>query len=54
MRKTITKITLLSILIISISSCVTTNRGFQSSPVVSRNVQLDPIKADIKVDEIKN
>lgn len=34
-----------------ITSCVTTNRGFQSSPVISRNVQLDPIKADIKVDE---
>lgn len=33
------------------TSCVSTNRGFQSSPVVSRNVQLDPIKADIKVDE---
>lgn len=33
------------------TSCVTTNRGFQSSPVVSRNVELDPIKADIKVDE---
>jgi hypothetical protein len=34
-----------------ITSCVSTNRGFQSSPVVSRNVELDPIKADIKVDE---
>ncbi len=34
-----------------ITSCVTTNKGFQSSPVISRNVQLDPIKADIKVDE---
>ena len=33
------------------TSCVTTNRGFQSSPVISRNVQLDPIKADINVDE---
>jgi hypothetical protein len=33
------------------TSCVSTNRGFQSSPVVSRNVQLDPIKADIKVNE---
>lgn len=36
-----------------VSSCVTTNKGFQSSPVISRNVQLDPIKADIKVDESK-
>jgi hypothetical protein len=33
------------------TSCISTNRGFQSSPVISRNVQLDPIKADIKVDE---
>jgi hypothetical protein len=53
MKNEITKITLLTILIISFSSCISTNRGFQSSPVVSRNVQLDPIKADIKVDENK-
>lgn len=33
------------------TSCITTNRGFQSSPVISRNVELDPVKADIKVDE---
>ena len=33
------------------TSCVSTNKGFQSSPVISRNVQLDPIKADIKVNE---
>ncbi len=33
------------------SSCVSTNKGFQSSPIISRNVELDPIKADIKVDE---
>ena len=32
-------------------SCMSTNKGFQSSPVVSREVQLDPIKADIKVNE---
>ena len=36
---------------LTLTNCVTTNRGFQSSPVVSRNVQLDPIKADIKVNE---
>ncbi len=34
-----------------LSSCFATKKGFQSSPVVSRNVQLDPIKADIKVNE---
>jgi hypothetical protein len=32
---------------------MSTNRGFQSSPVLARNVELDPIKADIKVDETK-
>ncbi len=53
MKKTFKKITKLSVLIISLSSCVTTNKGFQSSPVVSRNVELDPIKADIKVNETK-
>ena len=37
----------------SVSSCVTTNKGFQSSPVIARNVELDPIKADIKVDTLK-
>lgn len=34
-------------------SCVSTNRGYQSSPVISRNVELDPIRADIEVDESK-
>lgn len=33
------------------ASCISTNKGFQSSPVISRNVQLDPIKADINVNE---
>ena len=33
------------------NSCLSTNKGYQSSPVISRNVQLDPIKADIKVNE---
>lgn len=33
------------------TSCISTNRGFQSSPVIARNVELDPIKADILVDE---
>lgn len=36
---------------ILLTSCVSTNKGFQSSPVLSRNVELDPVKADIKVDE---
>jgi len=33
------------------TSCISTNKGFQSSPVLSRNVELDPIKADINVNE---
>jgi hypothetical protein len=42
-----------SILVISVvmTSCVSTNKGYQSSPVLSRKVELDPIKADITVDE---
>ena len=37
----------------SFQSCKSTSKGYQSSTVMSRNVQLDPIKADIKVDETK-
>jgi hypothetical protein len=39
------------LLTIFFASCTTTNKGFQSSPVISRNVQLDPIKADLEVNE---
>ncbi len=53
MKKTISKIALFGIIIVAFSSCVSTNKGFQSSPVLARKVQLDPIKADIKVDETK-
>ncbi len=45
------KIILAFTVLVVFSSCVSTNKGFQSSPVVSRNVELDPIKADIKVNE---
>ena len=45
------QIALLTGIVASTTSCISTNKGFQSSPVISRNVQLDPIKADIKVDE---
>jgi len=51
MKKQLSNLLALVFIITSFSSCVSTNKGFQSSPVVSRNVQLDPIKADIKVDE---
>lgn len=42
---------LICLVVIFFTSCVSTNKGFQSSPVISRNIQLDPIKADIKVNE---
>lgn len=51
MKKNLLTITLIAAVMLSFSSCISTNKGFQSSPVVSRNVQLDPIKADLKVDE---
>lgn len=51
MKKTIFKITLALVAGVLMTSCVSTNKGFQSSPVISRNVSLDPIKADIKVNE---
>ena len=50
MKKT-TLLLVLTAATLSISSCISTHKGFQSSPVVSRNVELDPIKADIKVNE---
>ena len=40
-------------IVLLFSSCVSTNRSLQSSPVTAKNVDLDPIKADIKVDETK-
>jgi hypothetical protein len=51
MNKKIVKFSVIISLALSIVSCTTTNKGFQSSPVISRNVQLDPIKADVKVNE---
>lgn len=41
---------ILGMLTLSMTSCVSTNKGFQSTPVIARAVQLDPIKADINVD----
>ena len=35
------------------NSCVSTNKSFQSSPVIAGYVTLDPIKADITIDESK-
>ena len=51
MKKTFLTLSLIALTSLMMGSCVTTNKGFQSSPVVARNVQLDPIKADLKVDE---
>jgi hypothetical protein len=51
MKKTILFFTVLLISALNLTSCVSTNKAFQSSPVVAKNVQLDPIKADIQVNE---
>ena len=47
------QILMLLVVVLSFSSCISTNGGFQSSPVISRNVELDPIKANIEVDTEK-
>ena len=47
------KLVLALVLATTMVSCVSTQKGMQSSPVVSRNVELDPIKADINVAEKK-
>ena len=36
---------------LSLNSCTSTRQGYQSSPVISKHVELDPIKADIIVNE---
>ena len=51
--KRIQQFTFVCLLALVFTSCVSTNKGFQSSPVIARMVQLDPIKADISVDESK-
>ncbi len=43
----------LGVIAVLFSSCISTNKSFQSSPVVSQHVTLDPIKADVKIDEKK-
>lgn len=53
MKKLITLLVVVAVGTMLMTSCVTTSRGFQSSPVIAKNVQLDPIKADIQVDETK-
>ena len=51
MKKNVLRLSLLLLVAFALTSCVTTNKGYQSSPVISRNVQLDPIKADINVNQ---
>jgi len=51
MGKKLFYLVLLGFITISFHSCVATNKGYQSSPVLARNVDLDPIKADIIVNE---
>ena len=42
---------LLLLTIITLASCSSTQTAFDSSPVNSKSVDLDPIKADINIDE---
>jgi hypothetical protein len=51
MKRKLLFLSAIALLALNFTACVSTNKGFQSSPVISRNVNLDPIKADIKVDE---
>jgi len=53
MKKLNLFLTVLLAFALFMSSCVTTNKGYLSSPVISRNVDLDPIKADIVVKQEK-
>ena len=51
MKKIVTILIMICSIAIFFNSCVSTNKGYQSSRVIARNVELDPIKADIKVNE---
>lgn len=53
MKKKLNFSFLFALVIASLMSCSSTKQGFQSSPVIARNVKLDPIYADINVDEGK-
>jgi len=44
-------ILLFGIIALCLSSCISTHKGYQSSPIIARDVTLDPIKADITVYE---
>jgi hypothetical protein len=46
-------ITALLIITTGLQSCKSTSKGYHSSLVMSKNVELEQIKADIKVDETK-
>lgn len=53
MKRITHTLSIVALATMTLSSCVSTKKTYQSSPVQSRNVQLDPIKADIKVDETR-
>ena len=53
MKKTIFILSLLIVGSSVMTSCSSTSKAFQSAPVISRSVTLDPIKADIEVDQSK-
>ena len=47
----IKKIIFSLVILTFLSSCVSTNKGFQSAPVLTVNVALDPIKADVEIND---
>jgi hypothetical protein len=51
MKKNTTKFLLICLAGVLATSCAVTNAGYQSAPVLLRPVDLDPIKADIVVNE---
>jgi len=51
MKNIIRNLFLSTIILIGLNSCVSTRTGYQSSPVISRYVELDHIMADVKFDE---
>jgi hypothetical protein len=51
MENKLKSLAIVIVIALTFTSCISTNKGFQSSPVIARNVELDPIKADIVVNE---
>ena len=51
MKKLIINSSILAMTLVMLSSCAATNKQYDSSRVILQNVSLDPVKADITIDE---